>query len=52
MARARAEASTKAFQEGLEVKSYSGYFTIDEKTNTNLFFWFFPVEKNPENAPV
>ncbi|CAG7824705.1 unnamed protein product [Allacma fusca] len=34
------------------VKSYSGYFTVDEKFNSNLFFWFFPAQENPEKAPV
>ncbi|CAG7709122.1 unnamed protein product [Allacma fusca] len=34
------------------VKSFSGYLTVDEKTNSNLFFWFFPAQENPENAPV
>ncbi|CAG7697360.1 unnamed protein product [Allacma fusca] len=34
------------------VKSYSGFLTVDEKTNSNLFFWFFPAQENPEKAPV
>jgi vitellogenic carboxypeptidase-like protein len=34
------------------VKSYSGYLTIDESKNSNLFFWFFPAQENPEKAPV
>ncbi|CAG7836063.1 unnamed protein product [Allacma fusca] len=34
------------------IKSYSGYLTIDEKTNSNLFFWFFPSQKTPEQDPV
>lgn len=25
-----------------EVKSYSGYLTVNEKFNSNMFFWFFP----------
>lgn len=25
-------------------KSYSGYFTVDEKYDSNLFFWFFPAQ--------
>ena len=24
------------------IKSYSGFITVDEKYNSNLFFWFFP----------
>ncbi|CAG7786811.1 unnamed protein product [Allacma fusca] len=34
------------------VKSFSGYLTIDEKYNSNLFFWFFPAQEKPEKAPV
>lgn len=26
--------------------SYSGYFTLDEKSNSNMFFWFFPAKVN------
>lgn len=25
------------------VESYSGFFTVNEKYNSNLFFWFFPA---------
>ncbi|CAG7829873.1 unnamed protein product, partial [Allacma fusca] len=35
-----------------DVQSYSGYLTIDEAKNSNLFFWFFPAQESPENAPV
>ncbi|CAG7822151.1 unnamed protein product [Allacma fusca] len=34
-----------------DIKSYSGYLTVDEKTNANLFFWFFPAQESPDNAP-
>ena len=27
-----------------DVPSYSGYFTVNETYNSNLFFWFFPAE--------
>lgn len=26
------------------VESYSGYFTVNKTSNSNLFFWFFPAE--------
>jgi vitellogenic carboxypeptidase-like protein len=26
------------------VTSFSGYLTVNKKFNSNLFFWFFPVE--------
>ncbi|CAL4099750.1 unnamed protein product, partial [Meganyctiphanes norvegica] len=32
--------------------SFSGYFTVNEDYNSNLFFWFFPARVNPENSPV
>jgi hypothetical protein len=27
-----------------EIKSYSGYLTVNKAYNSNLFFWYFPVE--------
>ena len=40
--------------EGLneDVESYSGFITADKVNNGNMFFWFFPAEEDPENAPV
>lgn len=26
------------------IKSYAGYFTVNKKYNSNLFFWFFPAQ--------
>jgi vitellogenic carboxypeptidase-like protein len=26
------------------ITSFSGYLTVNKKFNSNLFFWFFPVE--------
>ena len=26
-----------------EIKSFSGYFTVDKNYNSNIFFWFFPA---------
>ncbi|KAF7237727.1 putative serine carboxypeptidase CPVL [Varanus komodoensis] len=37
---------------GANVKSYSGYLTVNKTHNSNMFFWFFPAHVNPENAPV
>ncbi|CAH1392269.1 unnamed protein product [Nezara viridula] len=37
---------------GTNVISYSGYLTVNKTFNSNLFFWFFPSEKDPKNAPV
>jgi len=27
-----------------DIPSYSGFFTVNENYNSNLFFWFFPAE--------
>ena len=35
-----------------DIESYSGFFTVDKPNNGNMFFWFFPAEEDPENAPV
>lgn len=36
----------------LNTTSYSGYFTVSESYNSNLFFWFFPAQRDPDNVPV
>ncbi|XP_042637537.1 probable serine carboxypeptidase CPVL [Orycteropus afer afer] len=37
---------------GINLKSYAGYITVNETYNSNLFFWFFPAQVQPEDAPV
>ena len=32
--------------------SYSGFFTVNKTFNSNMFFWYFPAQNDPENAPV
>ncbi|RXG73445.1 putative serine carboxypeptidase CPVL [Armadillidium vulgare] len=32
--------------------SFSGFFTVNKKYNSNLFFWFFPARTNAATAPV
>lgn len=34
------------------VKSYSGFLTVDEAYNSNLFFWYFPSELKRQKAPL
>lgn len=34
------------------ITSYAGFFTVDKKTNSNMFFWFFPAYEYNETAPV
>ncbi|XP_057668632.1 venom serine carboxypeptidase-like [Diorhabda carinulata] len=48
-ARSLAEVPSDIFK---NVKSYSGYFTVDKNFDSNLFFWFFPAKEDYENAPV
>ncbi|CAG2168641.1 unnamed protein product, partial [Oppiella nova] len=33
-------------------ESYSGFLTVDDRFNSNMFFWFFPSFKNPKTSPV
>lgn len=35
-----------------DVSSYAGYLTVNKKYNSNMFFWFFPAQSNPKDAPV
>ncbi|XP_051007559.1 probable serine carboxypeptidase CPVL isoform X2 [Acomys russatus] len=37
---------------GMHLKSYAGYITVNKIYNSNLFFWFFPAQVQPEEAPV
>uniref|UniRef100_A0A0K8SQH3 Carboxypeptidase n=1 Tax=Lygus hesperus TaxID=30085 RepID=A0A0K8SQH3_LYGHE len=34
------------------IESYAGFLTINEDTNSNMYFWFFPAENNPHEAPI
>lgn len=36
----------------IKVQSYAGYFNVNKTYNSNMFFWYFPAEIDPENAPV
>ncbi|XP_071108886.1 probable serine carboxypeptidase CPVL isoform X2 [Haliotis cracherodii] len=33
-------------------KGYSGFLTVNKTINSNMFFWFFPAQTDPANAPV
>ncbi|XP_052758564.1 venom serine carboxypeptidase-like [Galleria mellonella] len=33
----------------LGIRSYSGFFTVNKTYNSNLFFWYFPVENKAVN---
>ncbi|XP_018496916.1 probable serine carboxypeptidase CPVL [Galendromus occidentalis] len=34
------------------IRSYSGYLTVNETTSSNLFFWFFPARNLRKDAPT
>ncbi|OWF49860.1 probable serine carboxypeptidase CPVL [Mizuhopecten yessoensis] len=38
--------------EGTTLKSHSGFITVNKTTKSNTFFWFFPAQEDPLNAPV
>lgn len=55
----KSKASTEAIRSAItvpplmgKVRSYSGFFTVNETHNSNLFFWFFESEKDYIAQPV
>lgn len=36
----------------LNIKSHSGFITVNEKYNSNLFFWYFPYKVNISTTPL
>ncbi|XP_063231638.1 venom serine carboxypeptidase-like [Bacillus rossius redtenbacheri] len=50
--RARDLARVGVLEEGVDLESYSGFFTVDERFNSSLFFWYFPAETKNASAPV
>ncbi|KAL1491742.1 hypothetical protein ABEB36_012293 [Hypothenemus hampei] len=45
-------ASRVSFSGFKNQSSYAGYFTVDKAFDSNLFFWYFPAQDDPANAPV
>lgn len=43
---ARSKAKVIGLPNAPEVESYSGYLTVNETINSNMFFWFFPSKVN------
>lgn len=35
-----------------DIRSYSGYLTVNKAYNSNLFFWFYEAKNNAAKAPV
>ena len=42
----------KVTLDGYPYPSYAGYFTVNATYNSNTFFWYFPSQFNPDDAPV
>lgn len=38
--------------DGTNLKSYAGFITVNKTYDSNMFFWFFPSQKDPANDPV
>ena len=34
------------------MESYSGFFTVNESFDSNIFFWYFPAQNNNKDAPL
>lgn len=41
--KAREKSRTGSLPDAPELLSYSGFFTVNKKYNSNIFFWFFPA---------
>ncbi|XP_069356691.1 venom serine carboxypeptidase-like [Maniola hyperantus] len=44
--------SRVTFTENIGFTSHSGFFTVDVKYNSNLYFWYFPAFSKNKAAPV
>lgn len=49
---ARSMSKVSDLAPALGIESYSGYFTVNETCNSNMFFWFFPSKTGGAKAPV
>jgi len=38
--------------DGPEITQYSGYITVDEKSNRNLFYWLIESQNDPDTDPL
>lgn len=44
--------STVSLTDKIGFRSHSGFFTVDENYDSNLYFWYFPPFSKNEDAPV
>nr|CAD7412712.1 unnamed protein product [Timema cristinae] len=43
---ARNASRVGSMNQTLDLESYSGFFTVDKKYDSNMFFWYFPAESS------
>eukprot|EP01138_Halocafeteria_seosinensis_P011635 gb/GECG01011885.1/.p1 GENE.gb/GECG01011885.1/~~gb/GECG01011885.1/.p1 ORF type:complete len:490 (+),score=48.11 gb/GECG01011885.1/:1-1470(+) len=48
-AKARQEAQVHGIS---SLESYSGFFTVNQTYNSNIFFWYFPAQSGNPSAPL
>ena len=46
---AEARRLSEVHLEGVQIQSYSGFFTVNKTYNSNMFFWFFPPMVSVQN---
>nr|CAI5866225.1 unnamed protein product [Callosobruchus analis] len=49
---ARTAATVHLSGKAKKIRSYAGYFTVNKKYNSNLYFWFFPSNGDHTKDPV
>ncbi|XP_065897205.1 probable serine carboxypeptidase CPVL isoform X2 [Dysidea avara] len=42
----------KGIESSLRYHSHAGFFTVNETTNSNMYFWFFPAKNGDAKAPL
>ncbi|XP_065897203.1 probable serine carboxypeptidase CPVL [Dysidea avara] len=50
--KARDLSEVKGIHSSLHYSSHAGFFTVNETTNSNMYFWFFPAKNGDKNAPL
>ncbi|CAG2101950.1 unnamed protein product [Medioppia subpectinata] len=49
---AKSLSAVKGLPNAPTVESYTGFITVNDKYDSNIFFWFIPAFKTPKTAPV
>lgn len=38
--------------DGVDQDSYAGFITVNQTTNSNMYFWYWPAQNLPDTAPL